>query len=403
MAFTRIRCFLFCSLLIFSGAITAFGQGSIAEFQQLLREKAAFDEADFATLKLSQPVVRLNPVSDKSEVAVSGVVKVGANAEDFLKSYRESMTRKSNAAILEMGRFGKQPAPADLQSLTFEQRDIEDLKECVVANCQVKLSASMIERFRNEIDWQSPNYSPVVANLYKQMLLDYVRDYSAHGDAALIEYHDKRNQVSLAKEQRGLAAAPGYVNGVLANPESGLQLVDDAIVWSKFKFGLKPVFAINHVKIYRRDRDVGPQVVIASRQIYANHYFNASRAMTAFVNVRGENPESYLIYENRSIADGLEGPFSGIKREIVQKKTVEGLRTILEKWQGGFEATELAATSAEFSSYQSYGWGRRLFGGVRPLLWLLMISALIALLVLGRRRMENAPGRKTLKPKPFES
>ena len=50
----------------------------------------------------------------------------------FLESFRESMTKKNDAAILEIGRFSDTPTHADLQTLTFEERDIEDLKRCVV-------------------------------------------------------------------------------------------------------------------------------------------------------------------------------------------------------------------------------------------------------------------------------
>ena len=397
MKLTRI---FLCTLLVCVSASISLSQSSISDFQKLLREKAAFDDADIAALQSNQPVVRLASGSDKREVAVSGVVNIRASAEEFLKSYRESMARKNNAAVLEIGGFGKEPALADLQNLTIEQRDIEDLKECVVEDCQIKLSAAMIERFRNEINWESPDHQGAVTNLFKQILLDYVRDYRARGDAALLEYNDKRNEVSLANEQTALAAAPGYINGVLADPDSGLQLVDDAIVWSKIKFGLKPVLAINHIQIFKRDGDAGPQVLIASKQIYANHYFNASHALTAFVRVRDQG--AYLVYENRSIADGLEGPFSKIKRNIVEKKAVEGLTAILEQSKSSLEGTILPATTAEFSLHQSYGWRHRLFGGVRPLLWLLVISALIAL-VVGKRRTDIATARKALKPEGVKS
>ena len=377
------------------------GQTSFAEFQKILQEKANFEQADFAALQLSQPIVRLAPVSDKREVAVAGVINIRAGADEFLKSYRDSMVRKSNAAILEIGGFSKEPALADLQSLTIDPRDIEDLKECVVGDCEVKLSASMIERFRKGIDWDSPDYQLKATNLFKQMLLEYVRDYRTRGEAALIEYNDKRDLVSLTTAQRTLAAASSYINDALADQKSDLRLVEDAIVWSKIKFGLKPVLAINHITIYRRDRDVGPQVLIASKQIYANHYFNASHALTAFVSVPGAASAAYLVYENRSLADGLEGPFSKIKREVVEKKAVEGLRTILQHSKFSLEGQAVAATTAELASYRSHGWGQRLFGGIRPLLWLLVISALIALLLLGRRRTE--PARKTLKPESAKS
>ena len=401
---TRIK-YLFCTLLVCFAASTAWAQTSITEFQRILEQKAAFQETDFAALQLNQPVVRLSPVSDKREIAVAGLVNIRAGAEEFLRSYRDSMTRKSNSAILEIGSFGSQPALADLESLTLETGDIEDLKECVAGDCQVKLSAAMIERFRKEIDWNAPDYAVKVTNLFKQMLSEYVRDYRARGEAALIQYNDKRNEIDLAAEQRALNAASSYINGLLADSKSGLQLLEDTIVWSKIKFGLKPVIAVNHIKIYKRDREVGPQVLISSKQIYASHYFNASLALTAFVTVPGASQGAYLISENRSRADGLEGPFGKIKRGVVEKKALEGLKAILEHSQATLDGSTLAATTEEFSAYQSYGWGRRLFGGVRPLLWLLVLSALIALLALGKRRMESAtaPKGKTLKPESVKS
>ena len=372
----------------------------MAEFQRILNEKAAFEATDFAALEREQTVVRPSPVSDKREVAFLGVVNIRAGADEFLRSYREGLTRKNNAAILEIGSFAKEPALADIQNLTFETEDIEDLKECIVGNCQIKLSASMIERFRKEIDWAASDYSLKATNLYRQMLTEYVRDYRVRGDQALIEYNDKRNEIDLAAEHRTLNAGPSYVNAILAEQQSELRLIEDAIVWSKIKFGLKPVIAINHVKIYQRNRDIGPQVVIASNQIYANHYFNASLALTAFVSFPGTQ-SSYLVYENRSRADGLEGPFSKIKRGLVEKKALEGLKAILEHSKASLDGSPLNAKAAEDSAHQSQGWVHRLFGGIRPLLWVILLSALIALLILGRNGTSRRS--KSLKPGSAES
>ena len=399
---------LLCILVACLAANPALGQDSSrssAEFQKALAQKAAFAETDFAALQLNQPVVRSIPTSDKAEIAVSGLVNIRAAADEFLRSYRDSMRRKSNAAILEIGAFGSQPAFADLETLTLEPRDIEDLKECMVGECQIKLSGAMIERFRKEVDWDAADREAKVTSLFKQMLFEYVKDYRTRGEAALIEYNDKRDQVSLAKEQRALDAAPSYINEFISDSKAGLQLIEDSLVWSKIKFGLKPVIAINHILIYRRNSDVGPQVLIASKQIYANHYFNASLALTAFVRVADAPNGAYLVYENRSRADGLEGPFGKIKRGVVEKKAVEGLRAILESSKTSLEGSTVAASTAEFASYQSYGWGQRLFGGVRPLLWLLVLSAIIALLALGRRRTDSsaAPKQKALKPENAKS
>ena len=402
---TRIKVVL-CTLVVCLAATTTWAQASLADFQKALQEKAAFQQTDFAALHRNQPVVRLAPRSDKREIAVSGLVNIHAGADEFLESYRESMTRKTNAAILEIGSFGAEPSLNDLATLTLEPGDIEDLKDCVAGDCPIKLSAAMIDRFRKEIDWTAPDYQLAVTNLFKQMLIDYVRDYRARGEAALIEYSDKPDEVSLADEQRALNHASSYVNDLLTTAKSDLQLKQDSIVWSKIKFGLKPVIAINHIRIYQRNRDAGPRVLIVSNQIYANHYFNASRALTAFVNVPGVNDGAYLVYENRSRADGLEGPFGKLKRGVVEKKALEGLKTILEHSQASLGGSPLTATGSEdLASYESYGWGHRLFGGVRPLLWLLVLSTLIALLVLGKRRVDNTTAlkAKALKPESAKS
>jgi len=397
--------YILCTLLVCLGASTAFAQSSVAEFQQVLREEAAFQEPDFAALQLNQPIVRLAPTTDKREVAVTGLVKINANADEFLRSYRDSMLCKSNAAILEIGNFGREPALTDLEGLTLETGDIDDLKECIVGACQIKLSAAMIERFRNEIDWTAPDYQLKVTNLFKEILLAYIKDYRTRGEAALIQYDDKSDSISLATEHRALMSATGYVNSFLVDTKSGLQLLEDTLVWSKIKFGLKPVIAVNHISIYKRNSDVGPQVLVASKQIYANHYFNAFLALTAFVNVPGATNGSYLVYENRSRADGLEGPFGKLKRGVVEKKALEGLRGIIAQSKASLDGSDLSPTTAEFSSHHSNGWRYRLFGGIRPLLWLLMLSALIALLVLGRRRADSltAAKGKALKPESIKS
>jgi hypothetical protein len=85
---------------------------------------------------------------------------------------------------------------------------------------------------------------------------------------------------------------------------------------------------------------------------------------------------------------------------VVEKKALEGLKGILEHSQASLDGSALTASTDEFASYQSYGWGHRLFGGIRPLLWLLVLSALIAFLVLGKRRVDNlaASKAKALKP-----
>ena len=383
-----LRLTTFCAIVLV-GANSSLAQSSLATFQSLLREKTSLDETDFAAVEQGQTAVRLLPVLNKREVAVCGLMSLQAPAKEFLRSFRENMTLKNNAAVLEIGRFSDQPTLHDLQALNIENRDIEDLKECVVGNCELKLSAPMIERLRSEVNWQAPDYRMQAAQLMKVLLLEYVRDYRTRGDAALIQYNDKEKEVRLADEQRELMSASGYVNDLVGNlpqslpnvTKSGLRIVEDAIVWSKIKFGLKPVTVINHIVIYSLARDVGPQVLITSKQIYANHYFNSSLALTAFVNIPGATSRSYVVYEKRSRADGLGGAFGKFKRGIVENRAVESLKAILEYSKASFSARTVPQNAA-VASNRSGSWRQWTVGGVHLFLWLFVLTALVGLLVM---------------------
>ena len=167
-----------CFGVLWLGVDDCVAQNNNAVLQQIFRDKAELAESDLTALDQGETVIKLLPARDKREIAMGGAVRVQASAESFLQSFRENMTRKSNPAILEIGSFGNPPSLNDLQSLTIESRDIEDLRQCVVGNCRLKLSAMMIDRLQKEIDWSAPDYPIHVTQLLKQMLVDYVRDFS---------------------------------------------------------------------------------------------------------------------------------------------------------------------------------------------------------------------------------
>jgi hypothetical protein len=373
-----------CFLAVCFGANECQGQEPAAVFQKAVLDKVAFAESDLTALDQGETVIRLLPTRDKREIAISGMVRLQAPAEMFLQSFRENMTSKNNSAILEIGRFSNLPSFEDLQALTIEDRDIEDLRQCLVGDCQVKLSAMMIGRLQKEIDWAAPNYRVQVSQLLKQMFVEYVRDYLARGDAALIQYDDKPSRIRLADELHELLAASRY--DALAETKqaandfstSELALVENAFVWSKIKFGLKPVIAINHIMIYKRTAKVGAEILVVSKQIYANHYFDSSLALTAFLNAPSPTPKSYLLYENRSRVDGLEGPFSKIKRGFIEQRAISSLESILLHSQKNLNARAMNLADSSVAQVGMEQTSRRWkLGRVLPLLILfLSITAL---------------------------
>ena len=52
-----------------------------------------------------------------------------------------------------------------------------------MGDCDLKLSAQMIQRFAREVNWQAPDYAQQATQLFKSILVDYVKDYRARGEA----------------------------------------------------------------------------------------------------------------------------------------------------------------------------------------------------------------------------
>ena len=374
----------------------ANGQSRSWTLQNSLHESARFGEADISALQSGEPIAARLPPRHKQEVAVYGIVRVQAPPDVFLKSFVDTLATRSNPAILEIGEFGRVPALTDLETLTLERRDLEDLKRCVVGNCELKLSASMIEQFRKTVDWESPDYAAQATHLYKLMLLEYVRDYLKRGDQALIEYTDKSRSARLLDGQRTLLASLSTViNPFSQNGDSfltqGLVPIENRIVWSKIKFGLKPVLAINHTLIFKTQQEVGPQILVLSKQIYANHYFDASIALTGLIRNSGTNPEHYLFYENHSLADGLQGMFGGIKRGLIEREAVSGLKALMRGTKLRLDARALNQNESGPTTAEASASFTRLRIPRKQLLFLIIcITALVMLGFAGYQRKINA-------------
>ena len=385
--------FIVSFILVCCTAVPSLSQASDREFRSVLRDKAAFTANDFSALERGEMVVKLLPVGDKREVAICGVMRMQVPVAVSLEAFQESMTQRGRKSVLEIGKFSSPPSLEDVQGLTLEDRDIEDLKQCVVGQCELKMSAAMIERFRKEVDWSSPDYRTQATHLFRQMLLEYVRDYLAHGNSALIEYRDQTPGVRLDEEHRSLLESSLYINDFAPEltkylqgfPQPELMGVENAINWTKVNFGLKPVTIITHVATYRRRFNGVPQILVVSKQLYANHYFDSSLALTALINVArdGSTSDSYLLYTNRSRADSLAGSFSKLKRALVEEEAVANLNAILIQTLQNLENRSMKQVGSQRFGTQDIV--ELLFGGRRFVWWIIPITALGALFGLRRR------------------
>ncbi len=94
---------------------------------------------------------------------------------------------------------------------------------------------------------------------------------------------------------------------------------------------MKPVISVTHVTIYPAGTDVRRgSTFIASKQIYASHYFDASLALTMVTPACLEDECGvYLTYVNRSRTDLGSGLMGTMARSIIQRRLSDGMEDTL--------------------------------------------------------------------------
>lgn len=327
------------SLVVLFFSFPLYAVNPYKELQLFLRKHINFSDTDLAAMERGEVVSKILKTSDRTEVAAFGVVRINSGGEVFVDRFRDIVNFKKSDSVLQIGKFSDSPKLEDLKGLSFDAKDLEDIKKCVLGNCNVKLPIGLMERLRKNINWSAPDYKEKANSIVQQAFLDYVKSYLATGNNALVEYHDKKKIIRLEDEFRSLLKQSPYLFEYVPEfqeyldkfPNSQLPNVENFIYWSIEKFGLKPVVSITHVAIYKKKQGNKTYILIASKQIYASHYFDASLGLTGIMNEAEttSKPISYLMYLNRSRTDTLKGMFSGIKRSLIGGRVLEGLEKSL--------------------------------------------------------------------------
>ncbi len=334
---SQILIFLMLAISLLFSAINYFAQTPVEKMQKVLSAKASFTEDELTKLKQGEMIAKLLPVQDKREVAVCGIISLKTPLDLGLKTFQEVMSRQNRQSIVQIGDFSQTPNLQDIQTLTLEKGDIEDLKKCQVGKCGVRLSAAMIERFQKEMDWTATDYATQANRLFRQIMLEYVQDSLLRGDEALIEYNNQSDALRLQSEHISLLNnllwindfAPEFSKYLRDFPRSELSNVSKTVSWAKLKFGLKPVIIITQTINYTTEKDGLSQILSISKQIYATRYFDSSLGLTALIKFSDSN-DSYLLYTNHSRSSSLEGMFSNFKHEIVEREAIDKLKPLLQ-------------------------------------------------------------------------
>ena len=323
--------------------VTLRAQEPPAELATFLRQRIGLDQGQLAAIERGEAVVKVLESPSHRDLAVFGIITVAiprplyvARVQDFPTSLR---------APLRHG-FGIFHTPAraeDVAAVTITQQDAADLKKCRPGACTSKLPGSEMERLVREIDWSSSDLSPQVSAYARRSLVDYVNAYRAHGDSALVTYDDVNGIRASDAFDTLLALSPYLYQDIpslrqyLAGyPHVSMEGVADVVFWSDDRPPhLRPILSVSHVVTYTPPEHP-TMTLVATKQIYANHYLEAAFDLTAAIDRPTEHPGIYLLVLRRFRLD--EAPGSNI-RQILVSQFRDQVRSDLEHQKSAAEQT----------------------------------------------------------------
>jgi hypothetical protein len=213
---------------------------------------------------------------------------VRGNRAAVLQKVRSDLVR-SRGAIRESGRFSRPPRAEDLAALTLDDDTFGAVRDCRPEHCRIKLSRAAMEKVRGDIDWTAGDARSRTTEVLKQMLVDYMSAYVKGGTAQMATFVDKEEPLDSAAEFRKVLGSSPYLieyapplhRYAAEYPAGTLAGAEDFFYWSKDNYAPRPTISVFHVVIWNDpEHDL---TVVASKRIYASHYFRAGVELLAVV------------------------------------------------------------------------------------------------------------------------
>lgn len=308
-------------------------QGKTNDLKAFLEENVGMSKREYGTIDTDVIVKKVDPAETKREMAVFGIVRIAVSKDFLLEQFRDITSFMQNKKIKQIGALSNPPGQADVAALDLPESDIKELKKCKMGSCKVKLPASAFDRL-GEIDWSQGDSTERVRKLFREGVINYVERYRKNGNEVLVEYVDKEEPMSLNEGFSSLLNQAKYVyrsspelNTFLKNsPHSAPPGINAFLFWSIEDFGQRPTTTITQAVIFEgTEADQG--LIIALKQLYATHYFQARLQFIHLVDAPDVACGSgiYLMYLDRILFDADLG-------KVTRMLILKGLYSHIEDW-----------------------------------------------------------------------
>jgi hypothetical protein len=280
-----------------------------------------------ADLSAGAAVVDVVP-AHSGDIAVFGAAKIRVGNDRLAAWMRQIEDLQQGPFVPIAGRFSDPPRLQDLDRLVLDGSDLEDIRDCERGDCGLKLSADEIDRLRRRTMIAGERWQSAVQTEFRSIVLGRAITYLARGNGGMAPYEDHDQPVlpgvafeAIAARMGGARLAGQDVADYLRRfPDIRRDDIESFLYWSKERFGSgKPIVTITHLSIIPAVRDGQPEMVIASKQVFATHYLSASLSLVS-ITTSASSEDRYLVYTRRSHVDVLQGFWGGLTRRILESR-----------------------------------------------------------------------------------
>ena len=288
-----------------------------------------------------QPLAKTLEANPDIEVAVFGATWVKAPIRAYVNAVRDIENFERGQGFLVTKRISSPPKIEDFSRMRVPTEDLDDIGECSVGDCNVKLGEEAIRRFQRQVDWNGPNRQTSGNSVMRQIALEYVKGYLEGGNDRLAVYKDQDRPTFVAQEFRSMVDnlpalttfMPEMRSYLLDYPKVKLPNSTSFLYWQEVEFGLKPLTRISHFTI----RETPSETVVASKMLYASHYFWTALELRVLVPDPARGTGFWLFTVSRSRSDGLSGFLGRIIGMKVRSEAAEGTLSALKATKSRLE------------------------------------------------------------------
>jgi hypothetical protein len=296
-----------------------------AQLTRFLEQSIGFDAAQLAAVERGEAVVKVLETRDRRDVAVFGIITAPVAREIWTRGARDFPASLRTPNRTQLGIFSDPATAADVAAVTINTRDVAEMKDCKPGDCVAKLPATDMRRIREELNWSAParDLQAQLSAYARRRLVEYVTAYRTRGDSAMAIYDDRGNlnvrsseafAAQLAESPYVYENVPSLRQYLTTYPHGSLPGAAEILFWSEDVLPrLRPILSVTHMVVYTPP-ELPNVTVVAAKQIYANHYFEAGVDLTC---VADRSPGIYLLVLRRYRFDNLPGGILNIRGRAI--------------------------------------------------------------------------------------